>query len=304
VAKGSDKRPGEFELIAELFAPLAAGYPGALGLKDDAAVVDVPAGRSLIATTDTMVSGVHFLPDDPADLVAKKLLRVNLSDLAAKGARPTLYLLALSMPESTGLDWLRGFAAGLAADQGAFGITLIGGDTTSTPGPLTATVFALGEIAPGREIRRSGARPGDRVFVSGTLGDAALGLKALRGELLGLAAAEHRAALVARYRLPEPRVALGQALVGIASACCDVSDGLMADLGHICETSELAAEVEAERLPLSPAARAALQQDPGLIGAIAAGGDDYELVFTAPPGRTPPSGTVEIGRCIPVNTNS
>lgn len=298
MAKPSNSRPGEFALIAELFAPLAAGYPGALDLKDDAAIIETTPGRCLVATTDTMVAGVHFLPDDPPDLVARKLVRVNLSDLAAKGARPTVYLLALSMPDSIGLDWLRGFADGLAADQKKFGIFLVGGDTTSTPGPLTLNLIALGEIARGKEIRRSGARAGDRVFVSGTLGDAALALKAMQGGLGGLMA-EHRAALVARYRLPEPRITLGQALVGLASACCDVSDGLVADLGHICETSGVAAEVQVERLPLSPAALAALAADPGSIAAIAAGGDDYELVFTLPADRSPPAGVTEIGRCVP-----
>ena len=300
------KRPGEFELIAELFAPLAASYPGALDLKDDAALIETPAGQYLVATTDTLVSGVHFLPDDPPDSVARKLLRVNLSDLAAKGARPTVYLLALSMPESIDMTWLRAFAAGLAADQKEFGIALAGGDTTSTPGPLTLTVTALGEIGQGKEIRRSGARVGDSVFVSGTLGDAALALKALKGELGGLGEAD-RAALIARYRLPQPRLGLGQALVGIATACCDVSDGLIADLGHICAASAVGAEVAAGHLPLSPAARAALGGNPDLIASIAAGGDDYELVFTAPPrraaevrARADDAGVAvtEIGRCV------
>jgi thiamine-monophosphate kinase len=301
------KRPGEFELIAELFAPLAAGYPGALDLKDDAAIVETPPGQCLVVTTDTIVAGVHFLPDDPAESVARKLLRVNLSDLAAKAARPTLYLLSLSMPESTEIGWLRDFAFGLALDQREFDIALAGGDTTSTPGPLTLTVTALGEIGHGKEIRRSGARTGDRVFVSGTLGEAALGLKSLRGELANLAP-EHRTALVARYRVPQPRVSLGQSLVGLATACCDVSDGLVADLGHICETSRVAAEIAVDRIPLSPATRAALAIDPDLIKLVATGGDDYELVFTAPAsqagevvGRARDLGVAvaEIGQCVP-----
>jgi thiamine-monophosphate kinase len=300
------KRPGEFELIAELFAPLAAGYPGALDLKDDAAIVETPPGQCLIVTMDTIVAGVHFLPDDPAESVARKLLRVNLSDLAAKGARPTLYVLAISMPDSTDIGWLRDFAFGLALDQREFDIALAGGDTTSTPGPLTLTVTALGEMAQGTEIRRSGAQTGDRVFVSGTLGDAALGLKSLRGELANLAP-EHRSALVARYRVPHPRVSLGQSLVGLATACCDVSDGLVADLGHICETSRVAAQISVDRIPLSPATRAALAIDPDLVKLVATGGDDYELVFTAPEsrgaevvGRARDLGVVvtEIGQCV------
>lgn len=272
----------EFSLIAELFAPLARGAPEALGLTDDAAVVEVPPGRRLVVTTDMVVAGGHFLADDPPAMVARKLLRVNLSDLAAMGAAPRTYLLALAVPRGTKEDWLEDFAAGLAEDQETYGIHLIGGDIVATDGPLVASLTALGEVSDGGEVLRSGARPGDLVFVSGTLGDAALGLRTLRGDLAGVDAAG-RAALVDRYRLPQPRLALGARLSGIAHAAIDVSDGLVADLGHICECSKVGAEVEAERLPLSPAAQAAVDADRSLSPVVLTGGDDYEIAFTAGP---------------------
>ncbi len=270
----------EFALIAELFAPLARGAPEALDLTDDAAVVGVPAGRRLVVTTDMVIAGGHFLADDPPALIARKLLRANLSDLAAMGAAPRAYLLALAVPRGTDEGWLRDFAGGLAEDQAAYGIHLIGGDTIATDGPLTASLTALGEVRAGGELRRTGARPGDLVFVSGTLGDAALGLEALRGEFPGLDAAG-RADLVDRYRLPQPRLALGERLSGIAHAAIDVSDGLVADLGHICECSKVGAEIEAGRVPLSAAAKAALDAAPSLRPLVLTGGDDYEIAFTA-----------------------
>lgn len=271
---------GEFGRIREFFAPLAG--PGGLGLTDDAALIDCPAGHHLVATVDQLVEGVHFLPDDPPDLVARKLLRRNLSDLAAMGAVPRAYLLTTALPKSRDDAWLRRFAEGLAVDQAHFGVALLGGDSTSTPGPASLTLTAFGEVAVGRAIRRRGARPGDRVWVSGTIGDGFLGLAVRRGDYPGLAPA-HRAALVARFQLPEPRCALGPRLAGIAHAMIDVSDGLVADLGHICEVSEVAAAVELARLPLSPAAQALVAQDAALLLRLATGGDDYELLFTAPP---------------------
>ena len=272
---------GEFGRIREFFAPLAG--PGALGLVDDAALVDCPAGHRLVVTVDQAVEGVHFLPDDPPEGVAKKLLRRNLSDLAAMGARPRHYLLTTALPASRDDDWVRRFAGGLGEDQRNYGISLLGGDSTSTPGPATLTLTAIGDVVAGRETRRSGAKPGDRVWVSGTIGDAYLGLKVLRGDkaFVGLGA-DHGKALAARYRLPEPRMELGLRLAGIADAVIDVSDGLVADLGHICETSNLAAIVELEALPLSAAAQAIVALEPGIAPQLAAGGDDYELLFTAP----------------------
>ncbi|EME69785.1 thiamine-monophosphate kinase [Paramagnetospirillum caucaseum] len=275
--------PDEFGLIAELFAPLAAGFPGALGLTDDAAFIPAEPGYDTVATMDSMVAGVHFLPDDPPDLVARKLIRVNLSDLAAKGAEPRLLLLSAAFPVGVGQDWLRAFGAGLAEDVREFAVHLIGGDTVSTPGPLTLTLTALGRVAAGRGLKRSGARAGDTIWVSGGIGDGALGLKAIRGQLPGLAAA-HLEFLAGRYRLPQPRVGLGPRLVGLAHGAMDVSDGLVQDLGHLCRASGLAARIAAARVPLSPAAAAALGHDQSLLASVLAGGDDYEVLFTAPPG--------------------
>jgi thiamine-monophosphate kinase len=204
-------------------------------------------------------------------------MRVNLSDLAAMGAAPLGYLLALVRSRETSEAWLADFCQGLAEDQTEFGIGLLGGDTVATPGPLTLSLTAIGQVPKGQALLRSAARPGDDVWVSGTLGDAALGLKVLQGELDVTAAA--RAYLIGRYRLPQPRLALGQALRGIAHAAIDVSDGLLADLGHILETSAVGAELRAEALPLSAAAR----DLPGARQAALSGGDDYELLFTAPP---------------------
>lgn len=270
---------GEFGRIREFFAPLAG--PGGLGLSDDAALLDCPPGKRLVATVDQLVEGVHFLPDDPPDLVAKKLLRRNLSDLAAMGATPRHYLVTSALPASRGDEWVLRFAQGLGEDQAYYGIHLLGGDSTSTPGPASLTLTAIGEVAKGKEIRRGGAKPGDRVWVSGTIGDAFLGLKVLRGEYPRLAA-EHRAALAARFQLPEPRTELGPRLIGIAHAMIDISDGLLADFGHICETSGVAAEVALPRLPLSPAVRAIVATNEAMRAQLATGGDDYELLFTAP----------------------
>ena len=262
---------GEFALIARHFRPLAG--PGALDLADDAAVLAPPPGRELVIAADAMVAGVHFLPDDPPDLIGRKLLRTNLSDLAAMGAVPLGYLMTASAPRRTPQAWFAGFAAGLAADQAAFGLRLLGGDTTSTPGPIALSLTVLGTVAPGEAVRRVGARPGDLLFVTGTIGDAALGLRAARGER-----ADPDGFLAGRYRLPEPR--LGVARHGVVAAALDVSDGLVQDVGHLCRAAGCAAEIEAARLPLSAPARAAL---PGALTLILTGGDDYELAMAVPP---------------------
>jgi thiamine-monophosphate kinase len=274
--------PGEFELIARHFAPLARGFPGAFGLLDDAAVIAPPPGHELVAKTDAIVGGVHFLQDDPPDLIARKALRVNLSDLAAKGAVPRAYMLDIMLPKTVTEEWIAAFARGLAEDQTEYGVHLIGGDTDSTPGPVTIAIMAFGDVATGQMLRRSGARAGDTVFVTGTIGDAALSLRVLRGQMANL---DTNAAdfLLDRYRLPRPRVRLGPRLIGIANAAVDVSDGLLADLGHLCEASELAAVIEAPQVPLSTAARAVLTAHSGHITTILTGGDDYEILFTAPP---------------------
>lgn len=263
--------PGEFALIARHFRPLAG--PGALDLADDAAVFAPPSGRELVVAADAMVAGVHFLPDDPPDLVARKLLRTNLSDLAAMGAAPLGYLLTVSVPRATPDAWFAAFAAGLARDQAEFGITLLGGDTTSTPGPVSLSLTVLGSVLPGQAVRRAGARPGDGLFVTGTIGDGALGLLAARGEL-----ADPGGYLADRYRLPRPR--LGVARHGVVSAALDVSDGLVQDVGHLCRAGGCGAEIEAAAVPLSAAARQA-----GMRVLILAGGDDYELAMAVPPGQ-------------------
>lgn len=286
-------RSGEFEIIERLLAPLAG--EGAFDLSDDAAVLPKLAhGEAWVATKDAMVAGVHFLADDPPDLIARKLVRVNLSDLAAMGATPMGYLLAFALSPDCDDDWLQAFVTGLATDQEVFGIALYGGDTVSTPGPLMLSLTALGRVERGRELRRSGARAGDAVYVSGSVGDAALGLKYLRDRLA--VSAEHRKTLIDRYRLPEPRVALGPALIGIATACQDISDGLAADLGHIARRSGVGMEIEADSVPVSAAARAAIAAGDGLETLPFTGGDDYELVFTCPAGAELPDVGVPLTR--------
>lgn len=278
---------GEFEFIARHLAPLAAGEPGALGLTDDAALIAPPAGRCLVVTMDTLVAGVHFLPGEPSEVLAGRVLGVNLSDLAAMGAAPTAYALSLALPPDAREEgWLARFAGALARHQKTHGLALIGGDTVSTPGPLVVTVTAFGTVVEGRELRRSGARPGDLVVVSGTIGDGALGLLAARGELSGLDG-QHVQFLVGRYQCPEPRLVLGQRLIGLAHAAMDVSDGLIADLGHLCRASGARAIVEAARVPLSQAAHAAVAADPALLATVLTGGDDYELLFTIAPEQRP-----------------
>ena len=279
---------GEFDLIARYFAPIAAAFPGALGLKDDVALFDPPAGSRLVVTADAMVAGVHFLEGDPPDLIARKLMRVNLSDLAAKGATPYACLLTICLPRNIEEGWIAAFAQGLAADAAAYAFPLAGGDTTATPGPLTLSLTAVGLAPAGRApLLRSGAQAGDLVFVTGSIGDGHLGLAVQQGEFAALAP-EHRAALIDRYRLPRPRVAFGQALAAIAGvhAAADVSDGLAADLGHICAASGLAATIDMASLPLSAAAEAAI----GIADVrarLVSGGDDYEIVFTAAPEAEP-----------------
>ncbi|WP_419757872.1 thiamine-phosphate kinase [Acidisoma sp.] len=265
--------PSEFGLIGRHFRPLAG--PGALDLEDDAAVLVPPPGRELVMAADAMVAGVHYLPDDPADGVARKLLRVNLSDLAAMGATPLGYLLTVSAPTDTPDAWFAAFARGLAADQAIFDVTLLGGDTTSTPGPVTLSLTIIGHVAPGAAVRRRGAKAGDEVWVTGTIGDGALGLAASLGKL-----DDPSGYLRARYCVPSPR--LGLPLTGRASAAIDVSDGLLQDLGHLCRLAGCGAEIEAGLVPLSDAARAA---GPAWLADCLGGGDDYELLLAVPEGR-------------------
>jgi thiamine-monophosphate kinase len=273
--------PSEFELIARYFSPLARGFPGALQLLDDVAVIRPAPGNELVVKTDAIVSGVDFFPDAPAGLIARKALRVNLSDLAAKGAVPRAYLLDLVLPNTIDEAWIAAFAGGLAHDQREYDVHLIGGDMSSTSGPSVIAVSIFGEAPIGRIIHRGGARSDDVIFVTGSIGDAALGLRALRGTVPALAPAA-TAFLVDRYRLPQPRVHLGQRLTDIATSAIDLSDGLVADLRHICAVSRLSAIIESSSVPLSPAAREVIYNDPRHLETALTGGDDYEILFTAP----------------------
>jgi thiamine-monophosphate kinase len=275
---------GEFGRIDRFFKPLAASSPASLGLTDDAAVLPAAAGRDTVVTTDALVEGVHFLPDDPPATLAFKALGVNVSDLVAMAADPLGYTLAIALPAARGEDWLAAFVQGLGEAQEHFGIPLLGGDSVSTPGPLTLSVTALGGVPAGRALRRGGGRPEDAVYVSGTLGDAALGLQVLNGAL-ALDDAEAAAELTDRYRRPRPRTALVPVLRRFASAGLDVSDGLLADLGHLCRTSGLSATIRFDDLPLSPAARVALAARPDFAELPLVGGDDYEIVFSVPAGE-------------------
>jgi thiamine-monophosphate kinase len=252
-----------------------------VGLTDDAAFIGLPSGQELVVTTDALIEGVHFRRADPAEKIGAKALRVNLSDLAAKGAQPVGYLLVLCLPAWTDESWIRQFAHGLAEDQQRFEVTLLGGDTTATPGPLVISITALGAIPAGAATHRHGAKTGDLVFVSGTVGDAGCGLSLLKGETS--AGAADGSALIARYLLPEPRLPLGRRLRGVATAALDVSDGLLADLNHIAEASGVRIAVDAPRLPLSPAYIRINGDKTSVRAQAASAGDDYEIAFTAPP---------------------
>jgi thiamine-monophosphate kinase len=282
------KLPGEFELIARYFAPLAARAPGALGLQDDAFTFQPPAGAELVLTTDALTADLHFLRSDPPDLVARKMLRQNLSDLAGKGALPLGYLMTTAFDDAVDESWVAKFAEGLAQDQAEFGIALWGGDTTATPGPLALTATLIGSVPTGRALRRSGARPGDRILVTGTIGDGFFGLAAHRGEFPELDPSA-RQFLAQRYVLPQPRVALGRMLAeqGLAHAGMDVSDGLAADLGHLCDASGCGAQVEVASVPLSDALAELMADAPDLISSALTGGDDYELLLAVPQDRVP-----------------
>ncbi|MGY8991459.1 MAG: thiamine-phosphate kinase [Rhodospirillales bacterium] len=276
---------GEFNLIADYFAPLAKA-PGALGLLDDGAIVSINPGEELITTTDMLISGVHFLETAGPEQIATRLLAVNVSDLAAMGATPLGYLLVTALTPAQDGDWLSRFAKRLDRDQTRYGMTLLGGDTVATPGPLCLTVTAFGTVPAGSALKRSMARVGDQIYVSGTLGDSALGLKALQGDLPDLDQ-HHRDFLVDRLENPQPQYELGPSLRGIAGGIADISDGFVADLSHICAASGVGAEVLADQVPLSAAARAVIDCTPSsfttILTTILTGGDDYELVFTALP---------------------
>jgi thiamine-monophosphate kinase len=280
----ADDGSAEDKLIARFFAPLAQ-HPGALGLSDDAAFLTPPPGCDLVLKTDAIIGGVHFFADDAANTIACKALRVNLSDLAAKGASPLGFLMALAIPKDIGDTWLANFAEGLRSDSVLYACPLFGGDTDRTPGPITVAISMFGSVPKGAMVRRAGAKPGDRVFVSGTIGDATLGLALRKGATWKLGEAQ-RQHLIARYLLPQPRTALAEALRMHASAAMDVSDGLAGDFAKLCRASKVGATIEIARVPLSDAARAVIAADPAQFEAALSGGDDYEIVCTVPAAKT------------------
>jgi thiamine-monophosphate kinase len=279
---------GEDDLIARYFAPLAGA--GGLGLRDDAALLGVAHGEELVLTKDMLVAGIHFFADDPPGSIARKALRVNLSDLAAKAANPRGFLLGLGLPKTfpgtAQADWLAAFAKALGEDAADYGCPLLGGDTVASPERLTLSVTALGTVPTGQMLPRTGARAGDMIFVSGTIGDAALGLQArLRPDAIWFASltAAHQAHLLDRYLHPQPRNALTPALRQFAHAGMDVSDGLVGDLAKMMRVSGVSAVVDLDLVPLSPAARSAMAADDRLAETAFTGGDDYEVLCTVPP---------------------
>jgi len=268
----------EFSIIAKYFAPLSGGFGESFDLTDDAALIDVPPGQQLVLTKDMLVAGVHFFADDAADLIARKLLRVNISDLAGMGAAPVAYMLGFGVPANIDESWIRRFAEGLAEDQQEFDMTLLGGDSVATPNDLTLSLTAFGLVPSGQGLTRAGAQKGDAVYVTGTIGDAALGLAAIKGDI-----ADPDGFLVNRYHVPQPRIVVGEALRCIAHAAMDISDGLIGDLGHMARASNISIHIERDAVPLSAAARAIVEGNSQLWDAVTGGGDDYELVFAAAP---------------------
>jgi thiamine-monophosphate kinase len=273
---------GEDSLIARYFKPLATD-PRAFDLTDDAAILE-SSGDDLVVTTDAIVEGVHFLPDDPPDSIARKALRVNLSDLAAKGAEPAGFVLTLALraPDDA---WLTAFAHGLGEDATRFRCPLLGGDTVSTPGPLMISITAFGRVPAGKMVRRNGAKAGDRVMVSGTIGDASLGLGLLKGGAAAALGGDEQEMLIGRYRVPQPRLALAPAVRDHASAAMDISDGLAGDLAKLCAASGVSAAIDAQSIPLSAPARTLLRSGAVGIESIVSGGDDYEILCTIPENR-------------------
>ncbi|MHA7872502.1 MAG: thiamine-phosphate kinase [Hyphococcus sp.] len=273
----------EDDVIQSIFAPLAAGAPGAAALMDDAATLD----NGYVVTKDLMIAGVHFLPKDPMDLVARKLLRVNLSDLAAKGAKPVGYFLGCVWPAGVKRAAIEQFAAGLKEDQETFRFSLYGGDTAvhaTKSAPLTLSATFFGAPAKQGVVRRGGASAGDDLYVSGAIGDAGLGLMALRKEAKFTPV--DKGSLVSRYHLPEPRLTFGAAIAGLATATIDVSDGLLIDAGRLARASGVQASIEAVAIPRSTAAASWIATQPNrwkAIADLASFGDDYELLFAAPP---------------------
>lgn len=275
---GSPKLSGEFDLIDRYFRPLAGR--GSLDLRDDVALIRPEPGTDLVVTTDMVVENVDFFPDDPPEAIAARALRVNVSDLVAKGADPVAFVLALGLGPDRDEVWVGRFAAGLARDLGRYGIDLVGGDL-SRSAVTTIAITAFGRVPAGRLVGRTGARPGDVVFVSGTIGDSALGLRLRRGEIEVPAGVDHHH-LLRRFLTPEPRLELVGPVRRYASAAMDISDGLAADLAKLCEASGVTATVEVDRVPLSLSAAALVRSDPGLWQPVLGGGEDYEVLCAVP----------------------
>lgn len=277
-------RPGEFELIARYFAPLAG--PGGLGLVDDAALLTPPPGHDLVLSKDALVADVHFFASDPPEAIARKALRVNLSDLAAKGAQPLGFLLGLGLPAGWEEDWLAAFARGLGEDAAAYACPLLGGDTVSAGERLFLSVTVIGAVPAGTMVRRAGGRAGDRLYVTGTIGDSALGLKVILAEHTArrdwMADAEDRAMVIDRYHLPQPRTTLAAAVRRHASAAMDISDGLIGDARKLAAASGCGVEIALARVPLSRAVARAVAVAPELLRVAVTGGDDYELLCAVP----------------------
>ncbi len=281
---------GEEQIISDFFAPLARGWPGALQLRDDCAAISPAPGQDLIIKTDPIRADVHFFTDDRPQDIAWKALAVNVSDLAAKGARPLAYTLAVSFPSAPDRDWLRAFTDGLSEAQDAFGCVLIGGDTDHAAGPVSLAITVFGEVPRGRMIQRATPSAGDVIYVSGALGDAALGLKIRSDQPVSATTPQtltvEEQYLGDRYLRPQPRLGLRAALRAYASAAMDISDGLGKDLGRMCRASELGAIVEERKLPLSDAFRAVAPQSIEARRALASAGDDYEILCTVKPGNS------------------
>lgn len=269
----------EFGLISACFRPLSVAEPGAFSLTDDAAVLTPTPGTDWVVTADALVAGVHFFPDDPPASIAKKALRVNLSDIAAMGAKPRCVFLTCAFPNALDKHWINLFSEGLGQDLQEYGIALAGGDVVATPGPLTLSVTAMGEVPSGRCLRRNGVKDGDVIVVTGSIGDAALGLDMQRHVAPEALDGQDRAYLLERYRHPLPRLQAGAILLQTAHAAMDISDGLLADVRHMAEASKVDILLDARRVPLSGAARRWLDVMPSAQERVLAGGDDYELAF-------------------------
>lgn len=274
----------EFDIIKRYFVPLAEQFPGSLLLRDDAAVLDVPAGQQLVVTKDAISEGIHFIGNEDPAFIAQKLLRTNLSDLAAMGATPWCYFLSVMLPHTTDEAFIKRFCEGLAIDQKTYAIHLAGGDTIATNGTLSFSLTAHGLVPYGQALKRSGAKVGDHIYITGTIGDSALGLRILQNKLPQAAILndDEKQFLINRYLLPQPRVQEGLELRGVATACMDVSDGLVQDAQKLCAASGVGAEIHLEQLPLSEPARKLVMHDLALWPVIYNGGDDYELIFTVP----------------------